>query len=143
MLTGNTETGITVTYQTADNTIDFVVTGSGGSTPPPLTHQRYFYWASAATTPTPAQLQGGVGSTTDDTEINTATGAGFLHFWIWSREQLTVIRSSDSLNPNDNLFSTFTESRLTIGADNGYLYTRQLRAGAIGTSGNPITWTTR
>lgn len=31
MLTGNTETGITVTYDDADNTIDFVVTVSGGS----------------------------------------------------------------------------------------------------------------
>lgn len=30
MLTGNTETGITVTYQDADGTIDFVVSGGGG-----------------------------------------------------------------------------------------------------------------
>ena len=41
MLTGNTETGITVTYETSDNTIDFVVTGGGGgSTPAPAT--RYY-----------------------------------------------------------------------------------------------------
>ena len=135
----------TAVWQAADqlsHILTFTTASSGGGTTP-LTHQRYFFWQSAATTPTPAQLQGGAGSTTDDTTLNTATGTGFLHFWIWSAEQLTVIRSSDALNPNDNLLDTFTASRLTIGATNGHLYTRQLRASAIGSAGNPITWTAR
>lgn len=138
-VTGNTETGITVTYNN-DGTLDFVV----GSTPPPTTHQRYFFWRSAATTPTATEMASGTGSMTDATIINTAPDDGaFYHLWIWSAEQLTSILVSNNLVPTDNIFNTFTESRLQISSTNGYLYTRQWRARLIGTAANPVTWTVR
>ena len=65
MVTGNTETGITVTYQDGDGTIDFVV--SAGS-------------ASIAT-----------GSYTGDGSTGLAvTGVGFQPKWVWITEKKTT-----------------------------------------------------
>ena len=143
MLTGNTETGISVVYQPSDNTIDFLVSSGGQTTPPPSTHQRYFYWSTSATTPTEAQIKNGVGSTAEETVINTATGTNrqVFHFYIWSAEQLTTINNSRGL-PGQNLLSQFTETRLSVDSVNGYLYAEELFPGSIGTASAPVTWTT-
>ena len=126
---------------------NIVITGlpTGGSTPPPAlpTHQRYFYWSATVTAPTATQVQGGVSDTTGMATLNTSPDDGaFYHFYIWSAMPLTSIMQSTAFNPTDNLFDTFTESRLQIGATNGYLYTRQIRGRLIGTAATPSVWTT-
>lgn len=132
MVTGNTETGITVTYQAADDTLDFVVTGS--TTPPVSMHQRYGVYGADSTF-TVADLTGGVSSMTDSLTLSGATGRQWVAFW--SAQQLTTIVPVGRLSGLglQNLLNRFTETRLQVpaGGTNGYLYvsTTDFPAGAI------------
>ena len=118
MLTGNTETGISVIYRTDDNTIDFVVTG-GGSTPVAPTHTRYAFWLPYQdTTPTVADITGGNSTTTSTVTIpaypsgvpsgqGTRLGFGQLA----TENDLTTIEQQGS--PFGNEFTDFTKG--TVG----------------------------
>ena len=103
---------------------------SNSGTPPVSSHQRYGAYGADATF-SAADMQAGVGSTNNDLALTGATGSQFLAFW--SAQALTFI-SNPAIFENTNLISTtFTQSRLTIGATNGYLYVSStaLSAGAI------------
>ena len=141
-LTGNTETGITVTWE-SDHTIDFVV-ASGGSTPAVSTHQRYASIGADATfiaTDFDATNRDGA-ATTDDIVVSGApTGRSYLAFW--SAEALSSIQQENvfqNVNLLDGRHFPTTPARLTIGGDNGYLYASvvTLPQGAIN-----ATWTLR
>ena len=141
-LTGNTETGITVTWE-SDHTIDFVVS-SGGSTPAVSTHQRYASIgadnAFVAADFDAANRDGA--ATTDDIAVSGApAGRSYLAFW--SAEELTSIQQENvfqNVNLMDGRHFPTTAARLTIGGDNGYLYVSvaTLPQGAIN-----ATWTLR
>lgn len=141
-LTGNTETGITVTWE-SDHTIDFVV-GSGGSTPAVSTHQRYASIGADDTfvaTDFDATNRDGA-ATTDDIAVSGApSGRSYLAFW--SAEELTSIQQENvfqNVNLMDGRHFPTTAARLTIDGDNGYLYVSlaTLPQGAIN-----ATWTLR
>ena len=116
MLTGNTETGIVVTYQTDDDTIDFVVTPQGGVTPPPASHTRYAFWMPAGdTTPTVADITAGTSFTGQQVVIPafprgaTQTRLGFGQEA--TEADLTVIQQVGS--PFGNEFTDYTKG--TVG----------------------------
>ena len=78
MVTGNTETGITVTYQPSDDTLDFVVTGGQ---PAPATHTRYFGRSANTSFSAPEFTSSqGSSSTTDVLTLPTWTGNDYIAF---------------------------------------------------------------
>ena len=112
---------ITLTRRDGMNPITITIP-SGGSAPPVSTHQRYGAYGSDSTfVATDFTGAGGVGSTNNSLTLAGATVRSYVAFW--SAMALTTINPDGRLAfGGNNLFSRFTGSRLTIGADNGYLY---------------------
>ena len=110
MVTGNTETGITVTYHT-DGTIDFVV----GTTPDP-THTSYC-GTSADTTITEVEATGGTTGTGNALAVPTYTGALHVFFLRPTSEgAITAVYIYDDGSPNtQNQISAWTAFNLSVG----------------------------
>ena len=125
MVSGNTETGISVTK--VNDKLNFVVTISGGgNTPSVATHQIYgAYKAAVPPAFTAAQFTAGVGTTNGVIRLSGVSGGRqFIAFW--SAEQLTHIEPVGRLAFGaTNDFANFTETRLSLGSPpvNGYVYT--------------------
>ena len=124
-----------------------VVTATGASTP--STHQRYGAfktYASAGNAPAfvAADFTGGVSSTSESVDMSSAgaTDAANMVFVLafWSAEQMSFITSERTVPQDNNIFSTFTETRLQIGATNGYVYTL---AGILEAASINTEWTVR
>lgn len=140
MVSGNTETGITVTYVdngTGRGKLNFVVTGGGGSPP---THTRYAFWMPAGdTTPVVADITGGTSFTDSDVVIpafpsGIAAGSGTrLGFGqVATETDLTTIEQEHS--PFGNEISDFTKG--TVGTYEYWLSDDDRLAVTAGT-----TWT--
>ena len=145
MVSGNTETGIRVTYDDATGKINFIVTGGGGQSP--STHQRYGafkFYARTANAPTfvEADYTGGVSSTSESVVLSGAVDAADRRFAIsfWSAQQLTFITSENTAPRDDNVLLDFTEGRLTIASVNGYTY---IESGLLEAAQINTTWTVR
>ena len=120
---GGTISGQVITLTRRDGMNPITITiPSGGSAPPVSTHQRYGAYGSDSTfVATDFTGAGGVGSTNNSLTLAGATARSYVAFW--SAMALTTINPDGRLAfGGNNLFSRFTGSRLTIGADNGYLY---------------------
>ena len=104
MLTGNTETGIVVTYETSDNTIDFVVSGGTAPTAPAT---RYWGWSTdttfAAAEFTSAATSGGV------VIPNQADATGYLALAVPSTED-DITRVTEANDGGDNIRNSFLPS---------------------------------
>ena len=142
MVSGNTETGISVTYDSATGKLNFVVSGGGGTvTPPPArTHQRYYAFGADSTF-TASDMTSGTGFMTDSIAVTGFTVNNFVAFW--SAESLTNISNPVLGIPlgSNQITIFFNRSRLQIGATNGYLYVTKtivIAAAAVNQ-----TWTVR
>ena len=125
--TGQSRVAVVATSSAALTYLKVEILRLSGSTPAaPSTHQRYASFKTTAPfVATDFTSPPGVGNTTGDFTLSGAP-SGQYYVAFWSAEQVTSITTPLSFSPTQNRIGSFTESRLTIGATNGYLYTSNL-----------------
>ena len=129
-VTGNTETGINVTYN-ADGTYDFVV----GASPTP-THTSYIN-VKADTVPTAANAQAGEDFIGNSGPIPAYAGSMHVLFYRPASEgDFTAVYIYQSGSPNtQNQISAWTQAAATVdvgGEDHNVLYSGDVLTGAGG-----------
>ena len=106
MVTGNTETGITVTYQDGDGTLDFVVSGGGGGS-----YNTSLIWNSnnKSWSPTRANVQAAI----DDLE----SSPGFGSVWVGS----AISMDGTPIYPKSDVLVDFGFNEITFASDGEFI----------------------